>query len=972
MVMAKIDIKRNERDWAGQLVSWIKSAIDRKTAVFQDVTNDTGVKMQSGRTKFPDILLFVDKISGVIFNGWELKFPDTAVDDVVMLENALEKAQKLHSDSFVTWNGTEAVIWHIADEKYSLDSLSKIKVYPKVPSISTRDDLADPVKFAQHEPLLKERTEEILHDLDSLYRNGALKPALDISKNIISAIREASTIIIPQFQEAIIQEKGGNRSFRGEFNKWKIYESSTLKILESSSRKKEHVIPEQVLAKFTFYNLIGKIIFYLTLCENLSGELEPITPDKNRSAKDLLKSYFDEAKKIDYQAIFRPYFTDSIEYSDLTDKTIYTLLEVLTAFDFKVLPTEVIGHILENLVPDDEKQKFGQYFTNEVLAKLVAFPVIKTNRDVLFDPTCGTGTFLSSFYEILQTLGTTEHGELLRQIWGNDVSHFPAILSVINLYKQDVVATDNFPRVMRNDFFSLEVGENVVFPDSHDHNKHIDVPIPFFDGIASNFPFIQQEDIPNDRLSAFFREQFQSEQQAFLKNDTFKINERSDYFTYCVYNADRFLKPDGCLSAITSNAWLGKEYGFQFKKFLLDNFHIRYVVKSNAEHWFKDSQVSTIYFVLDKMQSCEPTKFITLNRKLSELFVAESKNEQILQIEDFYSDIDNCSYSHNELWEKDNFFADLYKRKDGSLSVCLASKVCLLDSLENKTNWGQFFLSTNLFGSFENCLTQYYPSIVKVFRGERTGWNPMFVIKDKDVKPSHIGRKYLVPYVKSSSELQQIEFDDNYKFRAFVCQDEEKAIDKGTKSWIDKFVNAPNKNGSQTISEACAGHRPYWYSLNPKKAHIITAVNPYERFFFTFSKEPFVIDQRLIAMQVQKGYDVELIAALLNSVITFLILEMRGTSRNLGALDLNADFLKQLKMLNPNLLNREKVDAIISAFRPIKNRTINSIIEEVSCTDRRNFDSTILKCFGLDEKLLDNLYNILIGAVNDRISMSKK
>lgn len=55
--MAKLDIKRNERDWAGQLISWIKSAIDKKTTVFQDATNDTGVKMKSGRTKFPDILL---------------------------------------------------------------------------------------------------------------------------------------------------------------------------------------------------------------------------------------------------------------------------------------------------------------------------------------------------------------------------------------------------------------------------------------------------------------------------------------------------------------------------------------------------------------------------------------------------------------------------------------------------------------------------------------------------------------------------------------------------------------------------------------------------------------------------------------------------------------------------------------------------------------------------------------------------
>lgn len=967
--MAKLDIKRNERDWAGQLISWIKSAIDRKTTVFQDATNDTGVKMKSGRTKFPDILLFIDKTSGVIFNGWELKFPDTAVDDAVMLENALEKAQKLHSDSFVTWNGAEAIIWHINDEEYTLGNLSKLKVYPKVSTINSREDLADPVKFAQHEPLLKARTEEILHDLDSLFRNGALKPALDISKNIISAVREASAIIIPQFQEAIILEKGSNRAFRDEFNKWKIYESSTLKILESSSRKKEYVIPEEVLAKFTFYNLIGKTIFYLTLCENLSGELEPVVLDDNKSAKDLLNGYFDEAKKIDYQAIFRPYFTDSIEYSELTDKTIYALLEVLTAFDFKVLPTEVIGHILENLVPDDEKQKFGQYFTNGVLANLVAFPIVKTNKDVLFDPTCGTGTFLNSFYKILQDFGTKEHRELLKQIWGNDVSHFPAILSVINLYKQDVVATDNFPRVMRNDFFNLEVGEKVVFPDSYDHNKHIDVPIPTFDGIASNFPFVQQEDIPNEKLSAYFREQFQSEQQAFLKDNTFKINERSDYFTYCIYNADRFLKPDGCLSAITSNAWLGKEYGFQFKKFLLDNFHIRYVVKSNAEHWFKDSQVSTIYFVLDKIQSEEPTKFVTLNRKLNELFVTDSISEQIQQIEEFYSDIDNCSDPHNDLWEKDNFFDDLFKRKDGSLSVCMASKECLLGSLDNKTNWGQFFLSTNLFGSFDNCLTQYHPNIVKVFRGERTGWNPMFVIKGENVKASHINEKYLVPYVKSSSELQQIEFDDNYKFSAFVCQDEEKDIDKGTKSWIDKFVNAPNKNGSQTISEACAGHRPYWYSLNPKRAHIITAINPYERFFFTFAKEPFVIDQRLIAMQVQNGYDVELIAALLNSVITFLILEMRGTSRNLGALDLNADFLKQLKILNPTILNGGQRDMIIKAFAPLKARTVDNVFIEFTKEDRINFDKIVLSCFGINADLLDSLYAIFLASVRNRINL---
>ena len=83
--MASKSLKRNERDWAGQLISWLKAAIEKKQTIFQDATNDTSVKMKSGKTKFPDILLFTDKTSGIIFNGWELKFPDTPVDDAEML-----------------------------------------------------------------------------------------------------------------------------------------------------------------------------------------------------------------------------------------------------------------------------------------------------------------------------------------------------------------------------------------------------------------------------------------------------------------------------------------------------------------------------------------------------------------------------------------------------------------------------------------------------------------------------------------------------------------------------------------------------------------------------------------------------------------------------------------------------------------------------------------------------------------------
>lgn len=969
-------MKLNERAWAGQIISWIKQSINDGTTLFEEATNDEGIKLASGKTKFPDVLLFIDKISGIVFNGWELKFPDTEADDNEMLENALEKAEKLKSNSFVTWNGTEAIIWKIEDDNYTTSGLQKLKVYPKERDITNRNDLADRNNYNKHEAKLQKRLNEILHDLENLYKSGELKQAINISGNFVDAVRAASEIILPQFKDEIIKLKGTNAPFRKEFNQWKIYESSTLKILASSSRRPENLIEEEVLAKFTFYNLIGKIIFYLTLSENLSGSLQKLDLKSSKNVKQALQNYFDAASRIDYQAVYQPYFTDKVDFNKTVNETLFELFNAITEFDFKVLPTDVIGTILENLVPKEEKQKFGQYFTPATLANMVAFPAIQTANDFVFDPTSGTGTFLNSFYQILNYHGNTNHVQLLNQIWGNDISHFPAILSVINLYKQKIKnQADNFPRVIRDDYFNLEPKKKIIFPDSNDYTKQIEQPIPMFDAIASNFPFIQQEDIPNDVLTTFFRGKFVAKQKAFLKDSSFKINERSDYFTYCVYNSIRFLKKDGLLSAITSNAWLGKEYGFQFKKFLLDNFHIKYIVRSNAEHWFSDSKVSTIFAVLQHGQSKEPTKFVTVNFKLEEAFNQENVSAQIKEIEDFYTDIDNCDNPKHSGWTKDKTFSNLFHKSDGSITVSTVSKQQLETSLNEQENWGTYFISADLFEKFDKHLTAIYPNVIDAFRGERTGWNPMFVISAAEVKNSGVEKKFLVPYVKSPTEFDTLEFGGTYNNYLFVCdkpQTELKNKFTGANNWIKKFQNAKNKNGTETIQSACKGHRPFWYSLRPKQANIVTAINPYERFFFSYSETPFTIDQRLVAITVNKKYDVELIAALLNSVVTFLTMEMRGTSRNLGALDLNANYFKTLRVLNPDLLSAKSIKEIKKAFQPLKSRAIKTIVEEVKQKDRMNFDKAVLRGFGIDDSILKSLYQILSAAVNDRVSMKER
>ncbi|MCA6417863.1 MAG: N-6 DNA methylase [Cytophagales bacterium] len=964
-------MKLNERAWAGQIISWIKQSINDSTTIFQDATNDEGLKVASGRTKFPDVLLFTDKISGVVFNGWELKFPDTPADNSEMLENALEKAERLKSNSFVTWNGTEAIIWKINDDNYSLSSLEKLKVYPKEKDITKRNDLADRNNYNKHEAKLQKRLNEILHDLGQLYENGELKNAINISSNIVEAVTQTAMHFVPQLKNEINELKGDDKAFRTEFNQWKIIESATLKILSTSSRRVEKVEPEEVLAKFTYYKLIGKVLFYLTLSENLSGKVSKLELKNSKQVQKQLNEFFNQAKKIDYQAVFESDFTDKIPFNETIDELLFRLVGVFNEFDFKVLPTEVIGFILENLVPQEEKQKFGQYFTSETLANLVTFSAIKSRNDVVIDPTSGTGTFLNSFYNTLQFFGNKSHQQILNQIWGNDISHFPATLSVISLYKQKVDDTANFPRIIRKDFFTITPSQTIAIPDNKDIDKINQIPIPKFDAVISNFPFIQQEDIPNEILNTQFESEFAKTQTAFLNGSKFDINGKSDYYIYCFYNSLKFLKDNGTLSAITSNAWLGKNYGLQFKKFLLDNFQIKYIVKSNAEHWFKDSKVSTIFITLEKGTSKEPTKFITVNEKLETLF----KDKTLQQFEDFYTEVDNCNNSKNTNWNEDEQFKNVFHKTDKSITVSIVEQSHLLKSLASQENWATYFVSQNPLGVFEKKLINPFPSIYDTGRGTRTGWDEMHIISNEENKSLKIEKDFLLPILKTSQELKRIAYSNKSEYNLFVCNEDEKKLKSkfpNAYKHIKKFETTTNKTGI-ALPEVLKTRKPFWYSLAPEQsANIFISINPSQRLFFSFSNSPLYLNQRLVAIRVKKK-DIEIVSALLNSIVSLLIVELNGVSRNLGALDLNADFFKtKMKIFDPSLLTDKQKENILGKFKTLNKRQIQDYENEYKQKDRIAFDEEILKSYGFKTDTLPQLYSILTETINNRVEMKNR
>ena len=76
--------------------------------------------------------------------------------------------------------------------------------------------------------------------------------------------------------------------------------------------------------------------------------------------------------------------------------------------------------------------------------------------------------------------------------------------------------------------------------------------------------------------------------------------------------------------------------------------------------------------------------------------------------------------------------------------------------------------------------------------------------------------------------------------------------------------------------------------------------------------------------------------------------------------------------MNPKLLNIRQKDIILKAFEPLKVRMVDSIFSEVKKADRINFDKAVLSCFNISVNLLDDLYEMLITSVHNRVNLKEK
>ncbi|MFN8310851.1 MAG: N-6 DNA methylase [Chitinophagales bacterium] len=468
--------------------------------------------------------------------------------------------------------------------------------------------------------------------------------------------------------------------------------------------------------------LISKLIFYKSYVDNQTwSELSKMKlkhPVKNAAdAEDQIWAYFEAFREATgnfelligerSDVVFKIPFT-----SDAVVDLISEVIDTGDHYNFSEIPYDIIGRIFEELIREDERHKLGQYFTPpHVIDFMNAFAIHHAN-DKIFDPSCGSGTFLVRAYERKKQLSFEQdidlrHEILLTQIFGNDLSGYPAYLSMLNLAIRNT-RRPSYPRISNHDFFSISPNSEVIMHDPNGRKEKI--KLPKFDAIIGNPPYTRQEDI-GTMIGTQSKTQIQS---LIYKEFHFYPSQRTSIYAYFFYHAAAFLKDEGYIAFICQNSWLDTDYGIGMQQFLLRTFEIIAIVDSEVERFFPSASVNTTIVILRKQKNQEKrdkniVRFIYFSKPLQET------------IQHF----GNAMHLH-----------DYLQKIDESLTNPLFRINCIpQENLQHVTQWGQLLKAPQVYiNVLEKCAAHFKPLselVEDVSFGIKTGCNEFFILKDQ-------------------------------------------------------------------------------------------------------------------------------------------------------------------------------------------------------------------------------------------------
>jgi len=908
--MSDVKFRYNERAWAIDLISYINSIIDKNKPI-QRAGGEYSVS-KDFQTLFPDVLLFGDKSTGNILQGWELKKPDTPITNIDFIENAKIKAKNLGLNSFLLWNAIDVnlYIFEKNTNNYILDSNFFISPLPykKRVDVQNRPELWNIC------------AREIISKLNDYFTTGKIKeitPEIVFSDNgIINQFLSCQA----EVKDFLQSQSRKNKKIDSEIKYWWRYVKMEYPGYDAPFAPLAFCIIMRWFNRFIFTNILYA---YNKIPEN------DLLKEADISIKKALETYKQICDRYDYWNVLGP-----AEFDELLPEKVWSRLinifKYMHNFEFSKINRNVLSEIIKSTVLTSIKKVAGLYSTPPYIAELLVRISLNEKDGHTIDPFCGTGTIVKKILEIKSEYNIDGKSTIMTT-WACDKFSFPIQVATLAFSSSDVISESL--HIFTHDAFSLKIGEEIKFidPSNGDLKQY---KIPVFSSIISNFPFVRFEDII--QLNPIVKTKITDFYKTHNIKKDMQLDGRSDIYAYIPFLLYDLLIDGGYIGFIVSNSWISTKSGKTFIKLLSNFFHIEYIITSGNERWFKNTKVVTNLIVCKKRVSKpdidEITNFITTNIVLDDNTDIDEIANDIISENIQSTNVIINQYRKTTILQMDKLGL--------SQNYCFGNVHWLLDNI-------------NKF-----CKLDDY---VYISRGERRGWDKLFYPNTNAIDT--IENQYLRPVLKTAKG--EFEYFAKPSDLAFCCDSSIESLQEnnhdGALNWIKSFENVLNEKGKPLV-EVLRRKNLYWYQMEDTTlADFILSMNPDTKIFIQRFLEPAFTNQRLINFSLKnKDFDKELLHALLNSTIIISQIEALGFGRGETVLDINPTNIKNgLYIPNIETISDSYRDKIKCYFLDIIKEPIMTIEEIINSKKRKDFDKLILESINIKNSYLDDIYNNL-------------
>jgi hypothetical protein len=390
--------------------------------------------------------------------------------------------------------------------------------------------------------------------------------------------------------------------------------------------------------------------------------------------------------------------------------------------------------------------------------------------------------------------------------------------------------------------------------------------------------------------------------------DQYDFSDQSDLYVYFLLQAAEYLAPGGMMAMIVSQSWMKRDYGVEFKRFLLNEFYIHAII-GFQERVF-DDLANTVCLLAEKRENT-----IRMPAKNDVRFVQA---------------------------ESTDIFNGGSKSLDDLTDTAVQSASVPQTALDAEDYWDIWLRAPDVFEAIKGSdnfvpLSEFATPMI----GIQTLAKDFYVIEDGE--QTDIEDEYLRPIAYSPRDHQSptVTKEDCDEF-VFWCPKSKKEledtaaldyIEAAENRTVEKRYSDETYDGLHNKTRIRNASRDPWYDLTSEAesrlpSDILLPRRVYENYTAVRNPDGVVPNENFLATTVKDEEYLKPLLAYLNSQLGELNLRLAGQVYGGGVSDLNVSSSKTIQTIDLDARSDAELDTLAEAFDEFVESEDRDVLDE--------------------------------------------